>query len=142
MAFGGQCGLRVDIGHRESTDPLEVLFSEEVGWVLEIDGANVEKALFKFKKAKVPVYPIGVSVGFGPSSRVEVSVQGNTVVDSLMVDLYQVWEETSWQLEKRQANPVCVTQEYQSLRKRTGPQYRFSFNPKTIPISVAPSHGL
>lgn len=136
MAFGGHCGLQVNIDHRESTDPIEVLFSEEVGWVLEIDSLNIEKVLSQFKKDKVPVYPIGVSAGFGPTSKVEISVQGTTVVDSLMIDLYQIWEETSFQLEKRQANPICVSQEYQSLRTRKGPEYRFSFDPSTIPISA------
>jgi len=142
MAFGGHCGIQVDIAHRNSKDSIEVLFSEEVGWVLEIDSANIQKVLSEFKKSKVPVFPIGVSTGFGPSSKIEVSVNGKMEVDAQMVDLYQLWEETSWQLEKRQANPSSVTQEHKSLRTRSGPEYRFSFEPMTLKISKALNHGM
>jgi phosphoribosylformylglycinamidine synthase len=69
-------------------------------------------------------------------------VNGKIEVESPMVDLYQLWEETSWQLEKRQANPVCVTEEYQSLRKRQLPEYRFNFDPSTIKISTAFAQGV
>ena len=80
-------------------------------WVLEVERAHIEKVLSPFKKAKVPIYPIGVSPGYGSNSNIEISVNGKIEVDSKMVDLYQLWEEASWHLEKRQANPVFVTQD-------------------------------
>ncbi|ODN01910.1 Phosphoribosylformylglycinamidine synthase [Orchesella cincta] len=139
MAFGGVSGLKADIVHRDSKCPLEVLFSEEVGWVLEVSNSCIDKVLFEFKKAKVPVYPIGVSSGVGPTSKIEISVDGESMVDSLMIDLFQAWEETSLALEKRQASTVCVVQEHQSLRKRSGPEYHITFDPNEIKILTEPT---
>ena len=141
MAFGGHCGLKVDISHKTKQTPVEILFAEEVGWVLEVGSTDIEKVLFEFKKSKVPCYPIGVSSESGPEARIEISVLGTSVVDAPMVSLLESWEETSYQLEKRQANPIAVTQEYQSYRTRKGPTYKLAFDPRKIPISTLPSSG-
>jgi phosphoribosylformylglycinamidine synthase len=138
MAFGGVSGLKVNIDHRESTCPIEVLFSEEVGWVLEVSSASIKDVLFEFKSAKVPVYPIGVSTGLGPTSRIEISVNGENAVNSPMTELFQAWEETSFALEKRQANTVCVTQEHESFKKRQGPEYYFGFDPNDVKMTTEP----
>ncbi|CAG7828435.1 unnamed protein product [Allacma fusca] len=139
MAFGGHCGLKVDISHKPNGTPIDVLFSEEVGWVLEVGSSEIEKVLFEFKHSKVPCYPIGVSSEAGPNSRLEINVLGESVIDAPMVQLLQSWEETSYQLEKRQANPISVMQEYQSYKSRKGPTYKLSFDPRKIPISSVPS---
>ena len=44
-----------------------------------------------------------------------------------MVDLRDIWEETSFQLEMFQTNPECVKQETESLRRRTHPPYKLTF---------------
>jgi phosphoribosylformylglycinamidine synthase len=139
MAFAGHCGIAVDIAHKTTKmNNLDVLFAEELGWVLEIGSNHVEKALFEFKRAGVPCYPIGASVGYGPKATIEINVQGNPVVETLMVNLLNSWEETSYQLEKRQANPISVGEENRSFAKRTGPKYRFSFDPSKLTIHSGP----
>jgi len=136
MAFGGHCGLKADIVHKDGS-PLNTLFAEELGWVLEIGKNYVEKVLFEFKKSGVPCYPIGCSSEYGPTGKIEISVNGETVVDASMVNLLSSWEETSYQLEKRQAKPISVTEEFNSYSTRTGPKYRFnSVDPKEIKIHI------
>ena len=49
-----------------------------------------------------------------------------------MVDLRDIWEETSFNLEKLQANPECVTQEAAGLRQRKEPPYKLTFNPDEV----------
>lgn len=138
MSFGGVSGLKVDIVHRESSDPLEVLFSEEVGWILEVSSSCIEKVLSEFKKHDVLVYPIGVSSGVGPDSKIEISVNGEAMIESTTADLFQAWEETSLQLEKKQASTVCVIQEHLSLRRRKGPEYWVSFTPDQMKLTMEP----
>jgi len=138
MGFGGHCGFKADITHK-GTAPLNVLFAEELGWVLEVGQNHVEKVLSEFKMSSVPCYPIGLSSDFGPNGRVEISVNGESVIAAPIVDLLNSWEETSYQLEKRQANPISVTSEYQSYATRTGPKFRLSFNPKEIKIHAGPA---
>lgn len=63
-------------------------------------------------------------------------VLGNTVVDSTVLSLMSLWEETSYQLERRQMNVECALEEFSTLKDRTAPVYKLSFNPDVRPIAV------
>lgn len=128
MSFGGIIGIDLDINHKPN-DAISVLFAEEVGWVLEIDEKNVEAAVQAFKDANVPFYKIGRTSGFGMNSKINVRVNGKTVIESILYDLFRTWEETSYRLELRQASPQAVTQEFENLKHRKGPKYHLTFNP-------------
>lgn len=69
MCFAGISGINVNISHK-SGSPIEVLFTEEVGWILEVEQQNDNYVSDVFKHLKVPVYLIGQSEGFGISSKV------------------------------------------------------------------------
>ena len=60
------------------------------------------------------------------------------VLEEKMVVLRDIWEETSFQLELRQANPECVTQEREGLKSRKHPPYHMSF---TYPEVYSPTKG-
>ena len=51
-----------------------------------------------------------------------------------MVVLRDIWEETSFQLERRQASPDCVIQEQKGLKTRREPLYKVPFDPDVICI--------
>jgi phosphoribosylformylglycinamidine synthase len=51
-----------------------------------------------------------------------------------MTVLRDVWEETSFQLEIRQANPDCVAQERDGLKNRKQPKYKLTFDPDIVHI--------
>ena len=40
----------------------------------------------------------------------QIVYNGETVVDEDMTVMRDIWEETSYQLEKRQCNPICATE--------------------------------
>lgn len=69
MCFAGISGINVNILHKTGS-PIEILFTEEIGWILEIDQINHNYILNVFKQFNVPVYLIGQSEGFGLSSKV------------------------------------------------------------------------
>ena len=56
--------------------------------------------------------------------QVSLSVSGESCLRAAMDDLRDAWEETSYQLELRQASGDCVRRERAGLRGRTTPQYR------------------
>lgn len=45
-----------------------------------------------------------------------------------MVRLRDVWEETSFQLERLQANPKCVEEEASKLSERRAPPFRLTYD--------------
>ena len=52
-----------------------------------------------------------------------------------MTVLRDVWEETTFELDKLQANPECVKQEQNELKLRKTPNWKLTFNPRDIKIS-------
>ena len=46
-----------------------------------------------------------------------------------MADLRDLWEETSFQLERRQCNADCVEEERLGLRHRRAPAFDLTFDP-------------
>ena len=67
--------------------------------------------------------------------KVKLAVNGQSILDEKMCELRDVWEETSFVLEKRQTNPVCVKQEQDSLKNRLSPPYQLTFDPN-IPLDT------
>lgn len=47
-----------------------------------------------------------------------------------------LWEETSYQLERRQTNVECALEEFNGLKDRTAPTYKLTFDPEIRPIEV------
>lgn len=134
MAFAGNCGLSVDIpctGNFTSTVSkiADVLFAEELGIVLEIKDEDTERVLDAFREKDVPCHQIGKANGLGEDAVVSLQVDGEQVLEQRMVDLRDVWEATSFQLERLQSNPQCVQEEEAGLRKRFAPKYKLSFEP-------------
>nr|XP_050865462.1 phosphoribosylformylglycinamidine synthase [Vespula vulgaris] len=128
MAFAGMSGLDINISHK-SGSPIDILFCEEVGWILEIEGNNYEYLINVFNQFNIPIYLIGKSVGLGFQSKVIFKVNEKTVLDTTIQPLMYTWEETSYQLERRQTNINCALEEFNGLKERTIPDYKLTFNP-------------
>lgn len=134
MAFAGNCGLDVDVPCSENfsstvSKAVDVLFAEELGIVLEVKDCNTQRVIDTFCEKQVPCYLIGKANGLGEDSFVSIRVEGKIVLEQRMVDLRDVWEATSFQLERLQSNPQCVKEEEAGLRKRFAPMYKLSFEP-------------
>ncbi|KAH8281203.1 hypothetical protein KR044_001905 [Drosophila immigrans] len=133
MAIGGLSGIQVDLN--ESTPAhistskqigadISLLFSEECGWVLELEKNHMSMVRSRFKEAGVPNFLLGLTNGFGMESAQIVITRGTTILlNEPLRKLYKQWERTSFELEKLQANVDCVQSEYDSLNYRQPPQY-------------------
>jgi len=64
--------------------------------------------------------------------QISVKVNGEVVLSDTTAALQNIWEETSFQLEQLQANPMCVDSERKSLESRRAPSYIISFDPQTV----------
>ncbi len=122
MAFAGNCGLEIDLA---STDaPLAVLFSEELGLVVECGDVKAVESILA--KHGVPCAAIGTST---PANQIRIRVNGETVLDEEMPLLRQWWEETSFQLERLQIGPEMAAEERKNIFDRQGPEYVLPFTP-------------
>lgn len=133
MAFAGNCGIRIDLP--TTSDPIASLFAEEMGLVFEVHAGKVPHVLQTLDAADVHCIPIGKPTA-DPSVRI--AVNGRSVLSDDVANLRDLWEETSYRLERIQANPRCVEQERVSLRRRKAPAYTLPFAPSpTAPEILA-----
>lgn len=60
-------------------------------------------------------------------------MDGEEVLKEPLPSLRALWEDTSFQLERLQANEICVRQEEEGLAKRTQPYFKLTFDPSDMP---------
>lgn len=124
MAFAGNCGFWVEFNAERSV--FEALFNEELGLVLECRKEKVEDVVAIFERFSVPTIKIGRTIS---EKRVTILYNGLAAIDRKMPSLRQVWEETSYQLERLQMNPSVADEERINIRDRKGPVYVLPFSP-------------
>uniref|UniRef100_H3CZV5 Phosphoribosylformylglycinamidine synthase n=1 Tax=Tetraodon nigroviridis TaxID=99883 RepID=H3CZV5_TETNG len=132
MAFAGNRGIEVELTS-DGAGAVELLFSEELGLVLEVSQVHVETVCRRYSDAGLQCRRIGRTCNFGPEAQVRVCVDGQEVLKEPLPVLRAVWEDTSFQLERLQANETCVNQEEDGLAKRTQPYFKLTFDPSEIP---------
>jgi phosphoribosylformylglycinamidine synthase len=126
MAFAGNCGIDVDVNDDEAEDPVAFFFAEELGLVLEVRPEHEDQILEAFENAEVPCRRIGSTSN---DETVRVRLNGQDVVHEDVASLRDLWEETSFQLDRLQANADAVDQEQSGLKDRTGATFELSFAP-------------
>jgi len=128
MAFAGNCGIDVDIGSlgEELEDSLvkSVLFSEEPAIILEVEAKHVETVLSTYREHNALCVDMGAV-----QSTCDVRLRSSRCViyEGDMKQLRSVWQETSFQLERYQCNPACVSEEHIDFNNRHTPKNSLSF---------------
>jgi phosphoribosylformylglycinamidine synthase len=146
MAFAGNCGLDVDLGKHERANEIALLFSEELGLVIEYLPSHEAQIISVLYKAALPHHVIGktipekqivISLRTGSTTAYHHERQSNdpnaelrTVLNEDMLVLRDIWEETSHQLDLLQRNPENIREERKNIYDRPGPSFVISFAPK------------
>jgi phosphoribosylformylglycinamidine synthase len=137
MAFAGNCGLDIRLdGMVGGPDPLHpaaplpVLFSEELGLVFEAPAEEKDRILESFWAVGVPCQVLGRATS---EPRIQVRMGDSVVLEEDMPELRDVWEETSFQLDRLQADPDRVQEEQEGLKEREGPTFHVPY-----PVSYTP----
>ncbi|MEC7986175.1 MAG: phosphoribosylformylglycinamidine synthase [Myxococcota bacterium] len=133
MAFGGRCGLNIDITEL-GDEPIKSLFCEEAGAVFEVLRHDVPAILDLAESYKIShIYDLG-----SPCDEQNIQVQhnGNTILNVALLDLLKEWTECSYQVQSLRDNPVCAREERESL---LAPNNRGLFTKTTFNIHQRPS---
>lgn len=131
MVFSGNCGFALDFKGAGSV--VETLFSEELGLVIECSQANLQVVTDRLKEAGVPVQLLGSTIA---EKTLQLRYNDEVVFDKSMVEVRGWWEETSYQLERLQADPACVDQEKENIYNRKGVSYSLPFTVEPTPEEV------
>jgi phosphoribosylformylglycinamidine synthase len=125
MAFAGNSGLDIELEGPGA--PVEHLFSEELGLVVECTHEKAKEVEAILSDKEVPFVTIGRTT---PEKKIKVHFNNDLLLSESMQELRQTWEETSFQLEKLQMNPECAVEEKQNIYDRRGPNYNMDFVPR------------
>ncbi|XP_061680318.1 phosphoribosylformylglycinamidine synthase [Syngnathoides biaculeatus] len=139
MAFAGNRGIDLDLPSLGAPGVLELLFSEELGLVLEVSEPDEKSVCQRFLNAGVACHRIGRTCGFGPKAMVTVRVGGQEVLRECLPNLRAMWEDTSFRLERLQADEMCVRQEEEGLARRTQPSFKVTFDPSEVLLCSQPA---
>jgi phosphoribosylformylglycinamidine synthase len=131
MAFAGNCGLDIEL--EGAGTPIEYLFSEELGLVMECAHDNWQEVEADLVERNIPYAVIGRTT---PEKHIQIKFNKETVLAEPMQKLREVWEETSFQLERLQMNPDCAAEEKKNIYDRQGPGYYMSFIPEETPQEI------
>jgi phosphoribosylformylglycinamidine synthase len=122
MAFAGQCGLEIelggspptsqsrDVGHPE--DDLSVLFSEELGAVVQVFKSEADDVLASLHAAGIAARAIGRSVS---SDEIVFRRDDAIVYRNQRNALQKMWAETSFHVQSLRDNPESAAQEFALL---------------------------
>ena len=125
MAFAGNCGIVLDLNsHGKSL--FQTLFAEELGLIIEVSKKNLETVMGKLTSEGISADIVG-QVTSAPT--VELNVDGVSHLNEKTSFLRDMWEETSFELEKFQRLASCVDQEKEGLKARHEPSWELSFTP-------------
>lgn len=113
MAFAGRVGIDVQLDALNG-EPLAVLFSEELGAVLQVKTDRAEDVLAVFAEHGLQddIHVIGAV----NSDDVIRFYQGSDVVlENSRIRYQRAWSETSYRMQALRDNPKCAAQEFDAL---------------------------
>jgi phosphoribosylformylglycinamidine synthase len=125
MAFAGNCGLKIHMDGPWS--PLERLFAEELGVVIECHRTDVRMVLEIVDSFHLHSTLIGETT---EEKKILVTHHLQKVLETDMCVLREWWEETSYQIERLQMNSQCADEEKKNIFDRKGPTYIIPFQPQ------------
>ncbi len=116
MMFASHSGLSIDISGL-GDNAVAILFSEELGAVVQVAEKNLETVMKEFARAGLEnnVHNIG---RICRDDRLVVAFEQQEIVNQERVELYKAWVQTTYHMQKLRDNPDCAQQELeQKLRK-------------------------
>ncbi len=114
MSFAGHVGI--DAGLPSSDDPLAMLFSEELGAVIQVRSRDEDRvcALFASNRHGATISPVVIGA-VNSRDRITIKSSGSILVDAQRSQLQQTWSETSYRMQALRDNPDCAAQEFANI---------------------------
>ncbi len=131
MAFAGRCGFDTSLDEAGSSGHfLETLFSEELGAVVQVSAANMNR--FRELADEAGLLDICCDLGEPVAGdRLHITLAGNTIMDDSRARLQQLWAETSYRIQRMRDNSECADEEFAAILDGDNPglQSKLTYKP-------------
>jgi len=94
---------------------------------------NEQQIFAILEHMNIPYQTIGETL---KEKEITIKLNNESVLNEDMEGLRALWEETSYHLDRLQANPQCVDEEKQNNYQRTGPHFHLTFSPVLTPPEI------
>ena len=124
MAFAGNMGLDLSLQAANQEELLKLLFSEELGCVIQIQNGDLDDVLDILNEASLSnsIYPIGTVV-----KDEQISIKNNEFNHSFdLKTLRQAWSKMSYEMQKLRDNPETAEEGFKKILDVNDP----GLNPK------------
>lgn len=120
MAFAGRVGLEIELSSvalasRAGVTPQELLFSEELGAVVQVKKADLPLVLERLRGAGLGSLVHSIGRPRSSSLDVTVSLSGARLLQADLLELQRKWARTSHEMRLLRDNPAVVREEYEAL---------------------------
>jgi len=120
MAFAGRCGLVINLDLSEPSDDLAMLFSEELGAVIQVRRTDTDAVLKLLEEHGLG--SCGLVIGTPQKSEdIRFRRRGTEILAASRAELQQCWSETSLHLQSLRDNPDCAREEFDRIADTTDP---------------------
>ena len=109
MAIAGHCGLALSVDELPGT-PVEALFNEELGAVLQVRAIDRHDVVAAFEAAGLRCVAIGMPTR---DDRVRVKRGESMLFEATRGELHRAWSSTTHALQRLRDNPEAADQEYE-----------------------------
>jgi phosphoribosylformylglycinamidine synthase len=129
MAFAARCGLELELDGLTGKNPLEKLFNEELGVVIQVAETEAETIVADLQKSlgKKAAAVIG-----HPTTKQDIVItdNGHAVYENSRAQLETWWSRTSHEIHKLRDNADCADQEFALISQADpGLSAKVSFEP-------------
>jgi phosphoribosylformylglycinamidine synthase len=130
MAFAGHCGVELNLDQLYG-NAAAVLFSEELGMVLQVAAGDAEAIRKKLTAAGLTVAAIGAPKSDG---KLRVVRADEVLMEVERAELQRIWSETSYQIARLRDDPDCAREEFDAVgASGPGLGVHLSFEPGSVP---------
>jgi phosphoribosylformylglycinamidine synthase len=147
MAFAGRVGVELNLDAMQSgfDNPVELLFNEELGVVVQVQQSRIARLVEVFVAhgfESTSIHAIGKVLPDAKDQTFTILHEGYVLFSSTRTVLQQLWAETSFQMQSLRDDPDCAAEEFALIADEThtaGLRYDLTFTPTTSrPLSRRP----
>ncbi|MGH8470941.1 MAG: phosphoribosylformylglycinamidine synthase, partial [Gammaproteobacteria bacterium] len=134
MALAGRAGIATDLSAL-GQDPLAILFSEELGAVIQVRREDAPGVLTLFRSSGLEGHT-HILGHVQPDKRIELTFRNREVYAQDLMPIQALWSECSYQMQALRDHPGCARQEYEGLQDQHDPglNLALSFAQPAVPL--------
>ncbi|KAI6040231.1 CobB/CobQ-like glutamine amidotransferase domain-containing protein [Pisolithus marmoratus] len=139
MCFAGRVGVEISLDTFQPSDPIPVLFNEELGAVVQIGESAVDRLKATFASTSFDtslMHDIGRVCRDPGDQVVTVRCNSKTIFSRSRAELQAAWAETSHKMQSLRDNPTAAQEEFDLIRDENykGLYYDLTFSYTPLPL--------